>query len=115
MKRIQDALRPTGIPAYATAWKPTRTAEKAPDKYLVYTVMRTEDHHYDDAPVWYRLYVYLNLWTKGDPTADALRVRAAMREAGFAMQDETDSYNDETDQTLVAWTWIGSEEVEPCP
>ena len=34
------------------------------------------------------------------------RVRAAMRGAGFAMREEGDSYNDDTDQTLVAWTWV---------
>ena len=30
-----------------------------------------------------------------------------MRAAGFAMADEMDSYNDDTDQTLIAWTWVG--------
>ena len=48
MKAVQDALKPTGIPAYATAWKPTAAHKTAPDKYLVYTTMTTEDSHHDD-------------------------------------------------------------------
>jgi len=39
MKRVQDALRPTGIPAFAVAWKPTAAQPTAPDQYLVYTTM----------------------------------------------------------------------------
>ena len=56
--------------------------------------------------------MYLNLWTKGDPTPDIRKVRSAMRTAGFAMADEMDSYNDDTDQTLIAWTWVGWMEAE---
>ena len=37
-------------------------------------------------------------------------VRAAMRKAGFAFSDEAVSYNDDTRQTLVAWTWVGWED-----
>ena len=29
-----------------------------------------------------------------------------MRDAGVAMEDEADSYNDDTRQTLIAWTWV---------
>ncbi|MBR6889626.1 MAG: hypothetical protein IKN05_01415 [Clostridia bacterium] len=111
MKSVQDALRPTGIPAYATAWKPTASQKTAPAKYMVYTTMRVEDEHYDDSAITYRVYVYLNLWTKSDPTPDLVTVRAAMRAAGFELFDERDSYNDATDQTLIAWTWVGWEAV----
>ena len=33
-------------------------------------------------------------------------LEAAMRKAGFAFSDEAVSYNDDTRQTLVAWTWV---------
>ena len=87
MKRVQDALKSTGIPAFAGAWKATAENPTAPEQYL-------------------------NLWCAGDPTDAIRRVRAAMREAGFAMREEGDSYNDDTDQTLVAWTWVCWEEAE---
>ena len=54
----------------------------------------------------YRVYVYLNLWSTVDPTEVIHLVRAAMRKAGFAFSDEAVSYNDDTRQTLVAWTWV---------
>lgn len=106
MKLVQDALRPTGIPAFAGAWKATAEHPTAPDQYLVYTTMRTEDEHWDDGALQYRVYIYLNLWSMSDPIAAIRLVRDAMRSAGFAMQDETDSYNDDTRQTLIAWTWV---------
>ena len=106
MKQVQDALRPTGIPAFAGAWQSTVEYPIAPEQYLVYTTMTTEDEHWDDALRRYQLHVYLNLWTALDPTEAIRQVRAAMRRAGFAMLDETDSYNDDTRQTLIAWTWV---------
>ena len=39
-------------------------------------------------------------------------MRAAMRKAGFAFSDEAVSYNDDTRQTLVAWTWVCWEDDE---
>ena len=112
MKKVQDALAPTGIPAYANGWKKTAAPPTAPDKYMVYTTMRTEDFHADDALLHYRVYVYLNLWTRGDPTDDIRAVRAAMYAAGFWMSEERDSYEDDTDNTLISWTWVCWEEAE---
>lgn len=112
MKQVQDALRPTGIPAFAGAWKATSVHQTPPSEYLVYTTMVTENEHWDDSVRKYRVYVYLNLWTMIDPTATIRQVRAAMRQAGFAMADESDSYNDDTRQTLVAWTWVLDMEAE---
>lgn len=106
MKQVQDALSLIGIPTFAGAWKATAEHPSVPDEYLVYTTMTTEDEHWDDALRRYRIYIYLNLWTVLDPTETIQRVRAAMRSSDFAMQDETDSYNDDTRQTLVAWTWV---------
>jgi len=112
MKQVQDALRPTGIPAYAGAWKATAQHQTPPDQYLVYTTQTYEDEHWDDALRQYRVYVYLNLWTERDPTEAIRQVRAAMRSADFAMEDEADSYNDDTRQTLIAWTWVLRMEAE---
>ncbi len=106
MKIGQDALRPTGIPAFAGAWKPTAAQPTAPDQYLVYTTMIREDEHWDDEFRRYRAYVYLNLWSDSDPTDAIQTVRAAMRRACFALLEESDSYNAEARQTLVAWTWV---------
>ena len=106
MKIVQDALRPTGIPAFAGAWKSTPMQPTAPEQYLVYTTMTREDEHWDDEFRRYRVYVYLNLWSVNDPTAATATVRAAMRQAGFALLEESDSYNPDARQTLVAWTWV---------
>lgn len=113
MKQVQDALRPTGIPAFAGAWKATDQFPTVPDQYLVYNTMTREDEHWDDDFRRYRVYVYLNLWTRNDPTEAARKVRAAMRAAGFAMDEQSDSYNDDTRQTLISWTWVFWTEVEP--
>ena len=112
MKRVQDALKSTGIPAFAGAWKATAENPTAPEQYLVYTTQTYEAEHWDDALRRYEVYVYLNLWCAGDPTDAIHRVRAAMRGAGFAMREEGDSYNDDTGQTLIAWTWVCWEEAE---
>ncbi len=106
MRIVQEALAPTGIPAFAGAWKSTPENPTAPDQYIVYTTMVTEDEHWDDEFQKYRVYVYLNLWSKGDPTAAVRSIRSAMRLAGFGFYDETDSYNDDTDYHLVAGTWV---------
>lgn len=112
MRQVQDALRPTGIPAFAGAWKSTPGQPEAPDQYIVYTTMKTEDEHWDDRYRNYRVYVYLNLWIMSDPTEAARAVREAMHSAGFSMYDERDSYNADTRQTLIAWTWVGSLEAD---
>jgi hypothetical protein len=112
MKEVQDALRFTGIPAFALAWRPTEQHPTAPDLYIVYTTMTTEVEHWDDTLRRYQVYVYLNLWSKADPTAAKLSVRSAMRNAGFALVSETDSYEEETTSYLVASTWLLTKETE---
>lgn len=112
MKRVQNALIPTGILAFPGAWKPTAAQPITPTQYLVYTTMTLEDEHWDDALRRCRVYVYLNLWSDSDPT-DAIRaVRAALRAAGFAMveEDERISPDAEARQYLVSWTWVCWEE-----
>jgi hypothetical protein len=108
MKRVQDALASTGIPAFPGAWKPTAAQPTAPAQYLVYTTLTTEDEHWDDGFRHYRVYVYLNLWSDADPT-DAIRAtRAALRAADFALVEETEqaSPDDAANQYLVSWTWV---------
>ena len=106
MRIVQEALAPTGIPTFAGAWKSTPANPTAPDQYIVYTTLVTEEEHWDDEFRQYRVYVYLNLWSKGDPTGAVNRIRTAMRLAGFGFYEETDSYNDDTDYHLVAATWV---------
>ena len=106
MRIVQNALREIGIPVFAGAWKPTPENPTAPDQYVVYTTMVTEEEHWDDEFRQYRVYVYLNLWSKGDPTEMVRKIRTDMRLAGFGFYEETDSYNVETDYNLVAATWV---------
>ena len=106
MKRVQNALRGVGIPAFAGAWKATAENQTPPAQYLVYTTQTLEDEHWDDVNQCYRVYIYLNLWSEVDPTEAIQAVLSAMRRAGFAFSDEAVSYNDDTRQTLVAWTWV---------
>lgn len=115
MKRVQDALNPTGIPTFPGAWKPTAAQPAAPAQYIVYTTMTTEDEHWDDSHCSYRVCVYLNLWSETDPTDTILAVRAAMRAAGFAMveEDERASPDEESRQYLVSWTWVFWMEASP--
>ena len=112
MRQVQEALKNIGIPVIAGIWRATSPNQNPPVQYVVYSSTTTETAFQDDRPVGYRTYVYLNLWCAGDPTDAIRRVRAAMRGAGFAMREEGDSYNDDTDQTLVAWTWVCWEEAE---
>ena len=97
---------------WSGAWKATAENATPPPQYLVYTTQTYEDEHWDDANRRYRVYVYLNLWSTVDPTEAIRLVRAAMRKAGFAFSDEAVSYNDDTRQTLVAWTWVCWEDDE---
>jgi hypothetical protein len=108
MKRVQDALKSTGIPTFPNAWKPTTAQPTAPAQYMVYTTMTTEDEYWDDGFRRYRVYVYLNLWSEPDPTEVILAVRAALRTAGFALIDERiqASPDEEANQYLVSWTWV---------
>jgi hypothetical protein len=110
---VQDALAPTGIPAFAGAWKPTETQPSAPAQYLVYTTLTAEDEHWDDLLRRCRVYVYLNLWSETDPTAVISAVRAAMRRGGFALVEESDDYDADARRTRVSWTWVIRTEEEP--
>lgn len=115
MREVQEALSVTGIPTYALKWRVTAEHPEPPDPYLVYTTRMYESEHWDDTPIRYTVFVYLNMWTKQDPTDLAAEVRAAMRNGGFVMEAESTTYDDSTDQTLVAWTWQLQKRTELSP
>ena len=106
MELVQRAMETTGIPTFANAWKPTDAHPTAPDTYVVYNTMTLESEHWDDGNRRFKIFVYLNLWTKADPTEAIARIRSAMRTAGFSLSQELDSYDDDTGYTLVACTWV---------
>lgn len=118
MISVQKALAPTGLPVYAAIWKPTASYQEPPAQYLVYSSTTTEDEHYDDMPVSTKTFVYLNLWSIGDPTDAAKSVRRAMRAAGFAMEEESDKgynhpgYNVDANLFTVNWTWVWREMID---
>lgn len=46
--------------------------------YLVYSTTTKEETHFDDQVIGIKTFVYLNIWSKGDPTLMAGLVRKAM-------------------------------------
>ncbi len=117
MKRVQDALRDIGIPVFAGIWKPTSGQQNPPSQYLVYSSTAREETHFDDHVIGMKTFVYLNLWSIGDPTQASALVRNAMYAAGFGMVEETDqgynqpAYDAATRLYSVNWTWSLYEEL----
>ena len=117
MKQVQQALSGLDLPVYAGIWRPTASGQNPPAQYAVYATTTTEDVHLDDAVVSIKTFVYLNLWSAGDPTGTAALVRNAMYTAGFGMVEETDrgynepAYDVGTRMYTVHWTWSLYEEV----
>ena len=117
MRKVQEALKGVGVPVFTGIWRPTASGQNPPMQYMVYSTTTTEDAHQDDAVVSYKTFVYLNLWSDGDPTEAAAKVRAAMYAAGFAMIEESDkgynqpAYDTATRQFSMQWTWCLREEV----
>jgi hypothetical protein len=75
--------------------------------------MTTEASHHDDWAQAFKTYVYLNLWSKGDPTAAARAIRSAMYAAGFSMVEESNSgpgtetaYDEAARRYGTHWTWV---------
>lgn len=105
MRRVQTALAPTGLPCFASAWLPTQAQSAPPGAYLVYTTSRREARHADDGITAWSLYVYLELYSAGDPTQARRAVNGAMYGAGYAMVEERESYDAASEQYRVSWTW----------
>ena len=118
MKQVQDALRDIGIPVFAGIWKPTTGQGSPPAQYLVYSSTTKEETHFDDRVIAVKTFVYLSLWSIGDPTQAAVLVRNAMYAAGFGMVEETDqgynqpAYDAATRLYSTQWTWSLYEDVE---
>ena len=118
MRQVRAALAGLDIPVYAGVWRATTANQNPPPQYAVYSTTTTEASHMDDRVTSYRTYVYLNLWSDGDPTDTAAKIRAAMYAAGFAMVEESDkgynqpAYDTATRQYTVQWTWCLREEAD---
>lgn len=94
MKQVQEALKNIGIPVMAGIWRATSSNPHTPPQYVVYSTTTTEASHQDDHVQSFRTLVYLNLWSEGDPTEMANRIRRAMYAAGFSIVEESDKgYN----------------------
>ncbi len=111
MKQVQEALKGIGIPVMAGIWRATSPNPHTPPQYVVYSTTTTEAFHQDDHVQSFRTFVYLNLWSEGDPTEMAGRIRRAMYAAGFSIVEESDkgynqpAYDAATRQFTVQWTW----------
>ena len=106
MQKVQQALANIGIPVFALSWKPTQNNQQPPAQYVVYTTHITEDEHWDDAFVRYKILVYLNLWSKTDPKEMTRLIRSAMRQGGFSLSDESDEFEDDTQTFRVSSTYV---------
>ena len=117
MKQVQEALSGLGIPVMAGIWRATSANQNPPPQYVVYSSTTTEATHQDDHVQSFRTYVYLNLWSEGDPTETADTIRRMMYAAGFSMIEESDkgynqpAYDSATRLFTVQWTWCYRQEV----
>jgi len=116
MRQVQQALANLGIPVMAGIWRATTAEQNPPPQYVVYSATKSEESYHDDHVTSYRTYVYMNLWSNGDPTEMATTIRNAMYAAGFWMVEESDrgynqpGYDTSTRQYTIAWTWCYREE-----
>ena len=112
MKRVQEALAGTVV-AYADVYRPLREDQNPPQQYAVYVTRTVEDEHADDEARITKTFVYMNLWSKIDPTDKARQIRKAMRAAGFGMAEESTGtgsgeadYAEGSKRHCVSWTWV---------
>ena len=117
MRQVQQALASLGIPVQAGIWRAASAQQNPPAQYVVYSTTKTEASHHDDAVTSYKTFVYLNLWSDGDPTETADRLRQLMYDYGFVMVEESDkgynqpAYDTATRQFTIQWTWLWREDV----
>lgn len=118
MRQVQEALRGI-VQAHQDVYRPARADMQAPAQYAVYTTITTEDEHWDDEVQSIKTFVYLNLWSEGNPTGTAKAIRQAMRKAGFSMAEEstgsttgTADYAEGTKRFCVSWTWVYRERID---
>ena len=113
MRRVQEALKKLGIPVWQDGYKKQDAQSAAASQYVTYVTETVEDEHYDDEAQSTRTYVYMNLWSAGNPKATAKMIRKAMKQAGFAMREEragstgsNGQYAQEVKMYCVSWTWV---------
>lgn len=112
MKIVQDSLKKTGIPSWSQIWQSTEECKTPPSQYYVYSYMLKPDEFQDDRHTSYAIYLYLQLWSYGDPTDAIETTRRVMFADGWAMEEETTkgykqpAYDEMTDQYCVIWTWV---------
>jgi len=117
MKEVQAALKDIGIPVLAGVWRAASADQNPPPQYVVYSSTTIESSHADDHVTSYRTFVYLNLWSKFDPTDMRDKIRKAMYDFGFSIREESDkgynqpSYDTFTHQYTIQWTWVWYEEI----
>lgn len=118
MRQVQEALKGI-IDAYADVYRPLKADMSTPAQYAVYVTQTTEDEHWDDEAQSMKTFVYMNLWSKSNPTEKAREIRRAMREAGFAMAEESTgsssgeaAYAEGPKLHCVSWTWVYRERIE---
>ena len=118
MKQVQDALKGI-IQVQQDVYRPRNAQESTPAQYAVYVTSSMEDQHWDDEARSMKTFVYMNLWSRTDPTEKAKEIRKAMREAGFSMAEESTgntrgeaNYAEGPKYFCVSWTWVYWENVE---
>lgn len=112
MRQVREALK--GVIAVSQdVYRPEDAAQEAPSQYAVYVTSTTEDEHWDDEARTLKTFVYMNLWSRTDPTEKARQIRQAMRAAGFSMAEESTgstkgeaSYAEGSKYFCVSWTWV---------
>ena len=119
MKQVQEALKGIGIEVYQDVYRPKSAQNGSAAQFIVYVTRTVEENHYDDEAHGLKTWVYMNLWSTGNPNAMAKMVKKAMKQAGFAMvEEETGSTSGEAKYAegpkmfCVNWTWVFREEAE---
>lgn len=108
----QTSLEKSGIPCSFGVWRSKNGKDPPPDAYIVYTQMRVEDSHADDAVQDNRLYAYPNLWSVANPNTLAAKVREAMYADGWSMVEELTEYVEDAKRYRVSWTWAILEDAQ---
>lgn len=118
MRAVQDALRNI-ISVSQDVYRPGDAAQDAAGQFAVYVTSTTEDEHWDDEARSLKTFVYMNLWSRTDPTEKAKEIRRAMKAAGFSMAEESTgstkgeaNYAEGCKYFCVSWTWVYRERAE---
>lgn len=118
MKQVQEALKGI-IAASQDVYRANDAGQETPEQFVVYVTSTTEDEHWDDEARSMKTFVYMNLWSRTDPTEKARQIRKAMRAAGFSMAEETTGstkgearYAEGSKYFCISWTWVYRECVE---